>query len=99
MGRTMTADSIVVLASGLLQTEIDGETVLLNAETGTYAALGATGSRIGALITTPMAVRDVCARLSEIYAVDTATCLADVVAFLNSLEKAGLLATPTVADA
>ncbi|WP_240002379.1 PqqD family peptide modification chaperone [Oleisolibacter albus] len=95
----MTADSIVALASGLLQTEIDGETVLLNAETGTYAALGATGSRIGALITSPMAVRDICARLGKMYDVDAATCLADVLTFLNSLEEAGLLAAPPVADA
>ncbi|WP_439815463.1 PqqD family peptide modification chaperone [Zavarzinia sp. CC-PAN008] len=91
MPQPLTSDTTVELAPDLLEAEMDGETILLQTETGIYASLGETGSAIAALIRTPVRVSVLCERLQQDYDVDAATCVTDVLQFLDDLNAAGLL--------
>ena len=87
----LSPETLVRIRPGILTAEMDGETVLLDAESGAYSALGSTGSRIAALIAEPVSLGDLCRRLTAIYAVDPETCLADVTPFLEGLIGDGLV--------
>ncbi|WP_372022669.1 PqqD family protein (plasmid) [Tistrella mobilis] len=87
----LTTETLVRIRPGILTAEMDGETVLLDAESGAYSALGSTGSRIAALIAEPVSLGDLCRQLTGIYAVDPETCLADVTPFLSGLIGDGLV--------
>lgn len=80
-----------IRASHLVATDMDGETVMMNVSQGTYFGLGGIGGRIWTLlaepVTTEQMVRTICAE----YAVDEATCRADVAQFLQELLAHGLV--------
>jgi hypothetical protein len=57
---------------------VEGELVLLNADTGTYYALDDVGSDIWRLLTELESVEPVKVRMAEMYEVDTETLSADV---------------------
>ena len=89
---TLSPASIVSLRPEVMAAEMDGETVILEATSGMYSALGATGSRIVGMIGEPVSIAEICARLMEIYEVDAETCTRDVIAFLDQLNGDGFLA-------
>lgn len=83
--------SAVALRPEVMAAEMDGETVILEATSGMYSALGATGSRIVGMIAEPVSIADICAQLMTIYEVDAETCTRDVTAFLEQLNADGFL--------
>ena len=76
----------------LLATEVDGEIVALNIETGTCYGFNGTATRIWSLIETPRRVGELRDALLEEYEVDPATCEAELMALLRDLEGDGLVA-------
>ncbi|SMC98173.1 lasso peptide biosynthesis PqqD family chaperone [Sporomusa malonica] len=84
-------DTIVVQAPGLIAADMDGETVMLNIEKGTYFGLDGIGSRIWELIEKPHTVRMVVVGLLKEYDVEEKTCQDDVLTFLNQLFAQGLI--------
>ena len=87
----LNASSRIVRSGDPLFAELDGETVMLDPDQGMYFALGATGSRIWALIEQPTVVSDLCSTLTTEFEVDSATCLDEALEFLDELRQAGLV--------
>ncbi|WP_094603508.1 hypothetical protein SPSIL_010550 [Sporomusa silvacetica DSM 10669] len=83
--------TVVTQAPGLLAADMDGETVMLNIEKGTYYGLDGIGSRIWQLIEKPHTVRSIVATLLEEYDVEGTACQNDVLDFLNQLSSKGLI--------
>jgi hypothetical protein len=79
----------------LAATELDGETVLLDVDTGAYYGYDATGSWIWELIVEPRTVGDLCRALVQRYDVEPQRCECEVIAFLEELAGYGLVGMET----
>lgn len=65
--------------------EIDGETLIINAETGYYFSLDGVGSLIWSMLADGVAERDIVARIVNEYQIDESTARADLQALLDAL--------------
>ena len=96
---SITADTTVAAATETVSTELDGERVLLNIDTGMYHGMNAVGADIFELLEHPTSVAELSKTISERYDVDQERAEADVRAFLDSLLEAELAevrhSTPT----
>ena len=63
----------------------------IDQQAGFCYSMNLPAARIWELIPDPIAVGDVCDSLCREFAVDRATCLADVLQFLNAMLDAGLI--------
>lgn len=81
----------VARGTGVLCRELDGETILLDPESGTYYALNEVGSRVWELAAERPSVEEILRRLGEEYAVDESTLGRDVDALLGRLLDEGLI--------
>lgn len=71
---------------GAVAAEMDGETVMMDIDKGTYFALNGTGTHIWAALETPTTVAEIIEALRETYDTSAADELeAEVTAFLNAL--------------
>lgn len=77
--------SRVAINPDLLSTEIEGETVMMDVESGRYYALNAIGSRIWQDLAGPIDVEDLCRRLEDEYDAPPAVIRQDVLRFLNHM--------------
>lgn len=87
----ITLESVVRRSSDVMASQVDNELVMMDIERGMYYALNAVGADIWARLAEPQKVADLCAQLQQEYAVDRATCEADVLAVLNDMAENGLL--------
>ncbi|WP_029010457.1 PqqD family peptide modification chaperone [Azospirillum halopraeferens] len=78
-------DSRVVANEDLLSTELDGETVMMDVESGQYYALNDVGSRIWRDLAAPVEVAALCRRLEEEYDAPPETIRAGVLRLLDRL--------------
>ena len=90
----ITLESVVRRSSDVMASEVENELVMMDIDRGMYYALNAVGSDIWERIAQPSTVADLCTQLRQVYAVDAATCEADVLAVLNDMAANGLLADP-----
>lgn len=74
-----------------LTAPVDRELVMLDPEKGRYFGLDSVGHRIWELIETPKSVESLCGALQAEFDVSHETCRADVVAFLDQMQKAELV--------
>ncbi|HLO76071.1 MAG TPA: PqqD family peptide modification chaperone [Magnetospirillum sp.] len=78
----------IVINQDLLSTELDGETVMMDVESGQYYTLNAVGSRIWQELAAPTSVDVLCIRLEEEYDATPDVLREGVLRFLNQmLEK------------
>ena len=92
MGKAVIAeDTAIARQIDLVAADMDGETVMINIESGKYFGLDSIGSRIWELIAAPQRVSAVVDRLTEEYVVEREQCLADILIFLNRLYSEGLI--------
>ncbi len=70
---------------------IDGQAVILHANTGVYFSLNAIGSRIWNLLEQRSTPAALCTKLLEEFEVTPGVLLQDVDFFLRELEQAGLV--------
>ena len=75
----------------LLASNIDDEVVMMSIENSAYYGLDPIGSKIWDLITEPIQVSDLCARLLERFEVSEQECQQDVLKFLNQMLKENIL--------
>lgn len=87
----LSIDSIVSAVGGQLSADLDGETVILHLESGTYYGLSEVGARIWTLIQEPKSVGDVRDALLEEYDVEPDLCERDVLALLVELASHNLI--------
>jgi Coenzyme PQQ synthesis protein D (PqqD) len=80
------------IREGVLRKEFEGETILLNLQTGDYYALNATGTRMCGLLVQGLTTEETAARTAAEFQVPVASVSADLEALLRDLVKEGLVA-------
>lgn len=78
-------DTIFIRASGPLTTEVDGELVMLDVESGSYFNLDSIGAVIWGLLENPARFEDLCQDLHARYDAPLETIRADVAALLSRM--------------
>lgn len=86
-------NSVVKPRPGVFATSVDTDLVVFDPDQGTYFGAGVVGERIWSLITDGKQVDALCDELVEQFAVDRATCEAEVCAFLRDLAERNLITT------
>ncbi|HWV57750.1 MAG TPA: PqqD family protein [Longimicrobiales bacterium] len=84
-------DDVVFRSPDLLSAELDAEVILLDAEAGRYFALDGVGRVIWEAIDPSARVAELCAAVLARFEVDEATCVRDVLAFLEQLADRKLI--------
>ena len=87
----LSMDSITSAIGGQLSADLDGETVILHLESGTYYGLSDVGARVWDLIQKPRPVGDIRDALLKEYDVEPAQCEREVLALLSDLEDHKLI--------
>jgi hypothetical protein len=81
----------IIRCEDLLEADVNGEIVALHIDKGQCYGMNGVASRIWALLAEPTTPGEICSKLSAEYAVDAATCRADVDALLEDLRSEGLI--------
>lgn len=71
--------------------EVDGELVMMNIETGSYASMNETGKSIWELLEEPKTVEFVLKALTEEYDISLEAAQKDVMPFLTQLEEQSII--------
>ncbi|MFM2484968.1 lasso peptide biosynthesis PqqD family chaperone [Celerinatantimonas yamalensis] len=66
-------------------TKMDGETVMMDLESGNYYGIGGAGNQIWQLLAEPIRIRGLVVKLCDEYEIAHAQCQHDVIAFCQSL--------------
>jgi Coenzyme PQQ synthesis protein D (PqqD) len=82
-----------VVVDGVSSVELDGETVLLDSNSGQYFRLNATGTAVWHAIQAGTSISATVASLSAEHGIDESTVRRDVESLLTNLEEQRLLAT------
>ena len=83
----------MIRCQDLLEADVNGEIVALHIEKGQCYGLNEVGSRVWALLAEPISVDEICARLTEEYAIDRQTCSDEVRGLVEELQAEGLVRT------
>lgn len=78
-------------APGLITAAVEGESVVLNADTGMFFQLNLSAARIWDKIETPQTLDGLVEQLVERFDVTPAACRADVIALVDTLTERGLV--------
>ncbi len=84
-------DSKVVIAKSVSTSEIDGEKVMIDFETGKYFMIKGVGNDIWERVQTEITVSDLIDSLLLEYDIDEPTCEKEVIDFLDKLNEYGFL--------
>lgn len=84
-------DRKVVADKRLLSSEVRGEAVILNIQSGTYYGLDEVGTRIWQLVQQPVSLGDVLATLLSEYEVEPGRCERDLCRYIDDLADKGLI--------
>lgn len=85
------ADATFRRADGAIDADVGGQTVMLDAEAGSYFGLNATATHIWGLLAEPRTVAEVAADLPRHFAVAPAAAAAAAEAFLADLAARGFI--------
>lgn len=81
----VTKDSVIHLEKNLDVTDLNGEKVMIDFETGKYFLLKGSANEIWEYIEQDIAVSAIVDKLLTVYEVDRETCEASVISFLTQL--------------
>ncbi|MCM1981264.1 PqqD family protein [Lyngbya confervoides] len=87
----LTPESKVVAAPNQVSSELAGESVILNLQTGLYYGLNEVGAYIWQAIQSPKTIAEICQAVMQEYDISTADCEADVQDLLKDLLAAKLV--------
>ena len=83
----MDRSSVIKMKKQLNVTDLAGEKVMIDFESGKYFMIKGSGNDIWDLIQSPITVDEIIKKLLEIYEVNEATCEASVLSFLENLKR------------
>lgn len=83
--------SVITAKKGLLSSDLQGEMIILDTNSGCYFGLNAVASNIWKLIETPMSVQDIQDALVTQYQVEPDQCKRDTLILLQELQSEGLI--------
>jgi hypothetical protein len=75
--------SIIQRSDGIVDTDIDGELVMMSIENGAYYGLDSIGARVWQLIEAPLSVESLCDKMLDEYEVEKAQCMRDLLDLLG----------------
>ena len=76
-----------------ISSELDGEAVILDMESGKYHGLDSTGTKIWALLEDKISLDDIVLQLIEEYSVERQQCTTEVEEFINRMVDLDLVET------
>jgi hypothetical protein len=94
----ITKDSKVVASKNQVNSELDGEAVILHLQSGIYYGLNQVGAEIWNLLREPKNVSQVISAIKETYFVDADRCERDLMSLLQRLSEEGLIEVIGEAD-
>lgn len=89
--KTILKTTTVVATSRHISSDLVGESVILNLNTGMYFGLNEIGAYIWKLIQQPITVETICGALTQEYEVDIEQCERETIALLQDLVAAQLV--------
>lgn len=81
----LTLDTQVTRIPDLIFTDMDGDVVLMDIESGAYTGIGGVGSRVWELLEQPITVAEIVRTICSEYEVEEATCETDMIKFISEL--------------
>lgn len=87
----VTQQSIVVASERQVSSDLGGEAVILQLESGVYFGVNAVGAAVWALLREPRSVEEIQEAILKEFAVDAERCQREVLALLRELEAEGLI--------
>lgn len=87
----VTQQSTVVASERQVSSDLGGEAVILQLDSGVYHGLNAVGAAIWALLREPRRVEEIQQAILAEFAVDAERCQKDVLALLREFEAEGLM--------
>ena len=90
--KEITLETMIKQTGDMDTSDIDGEKVMMDLDTGSYFMLNEVATHIWDLVETPMKVEDVVTHLLSEYDIDEVTCKEQVVGFVDELYKRELVA-------
>jgi len=88
---TIDASTRVSRTPDLMAAAVEEDLVILSMATNSYVALDAVARRIWELLVTPLGVAELCDRLESEFEAPEGQILADVLGFLQGMERDGLV--------
>ena len=86
-------NAVIHRNSGALSSDLDGEAVILDMESGKYHRLDTTGTRIWGLLEDNISFNEIVLRLMSEYSVGQEQCSTDVKEFIYQMMDSGLVET------
>ena len=86
-------NTIICRNPSAISSELDGEAVILDMESGKYHSLDSTGTKIWALLEDKISLDDVVLQLIEEFAVERQQCTTEVEEFINRMVDLDLVET------
>lgn len=83
----LSPSALVSRSEKIVSSEIDGETVMMSVDMGSYYGLNEIGTRIWELIESPRTISDICDQLTKEYKVEPETCRKEIFDFLSTLTE------------
>ena len=84
------SNTVYYRKEGLITADMDGETVMMDIETGMYYNIGRTGGSIWVNIEKPHTIDEIVDEMMEIYDVERSVCEEQTKNFLAQLINSGL---------
>ncbi|MGB3758144.1 MAG: PqqD family peptide modification chaperone [Rivularia sp. (in: cyanobacteria)] len=84
-------NSIVVSVKNQISSDLGGEAVILNMNTGIYHGLNEVGAFVWNLIEQPQVVKDIQQKLLQEYEIESSVCTNDLLTLLKDLHSEGLI--------
>nr|WP_298929417.1 PqqD family peptide modification chaperone [uncultured Erythrobacter sp.] len=86
-------NDIVAKSENFVESNVDGEAILMHLDEGNFSSLKSTGLRIWAELEEPKTVAVICQNLMAEFEVEEADCQEQTIAFLSNLRERGLIET------
>lgn len=88
---TLTLDSVLSQHPDQVATEVDGEVLMMNVDSGNYYGLNEVASFVWNTLAEPTTVRDLCTAIYSEFDVERERCETDTLVFLQNLFNDGLV--------
>ena len=86
-------NTVIYRTPTAISSDLDGEAVILDMESGKYHSLDTTGTRVWELLEDKISFNDIVLKLMSEYSVEGQQCTTDVKEFINQLIDLGLVET------
>lgn len=87
----ITKETIITKKEGFLSSEMDEGLAMMSIENSAYYGMDKIGKSIWESFESPSSIETICTALRERFDVSEEECLRDVIAFMETIHKAGLI--------